>query len=244
MPRRSRARYAAIDDSIEREEAMTARGPLLPGSKQPAGAAPGAIAVGRVAPGHVAAGPPRGRIGAVAGRGERAPGWTLVEVLVALAIAGLLSGFAMPAMRDWIAMQTMLNEARRLTDSLHLARSEAIKSGYRVNVCKSKDRLHCTKAGGWEAGYIVYADTSRDGSVDPDEPLVRVEGPAPAGISIRANHPLDSYVSFTSLGRARLLNGALQMGTFTLCRDGRRAYEIVLANSGRVRIDKATGICS
>ena len=173
----------------------------------------------RLAPARHAAGSarlPRGR--------DRATGWTSVEVLVALAIAGLLAGLAVPAFRDWLAMQATLNEARRLTDSLHLARSEAIKSGYRVNVCKSTDRLHCTKAGGWETGYIVYADTSRDGTVDPDEPLVRVEGPAPSGISIRANHPLDNYVSFTSLGRARLLNGALQMGTFTLCRDGRRAY--------------------
>jgi type IV fimbrial biogenesis protein FimT len=167
-----------------------------------------------------------------------------VEVLVALAIALLLARLAIPAFRDWIATQSMLNEARRLADSLHLARSEAIKSGYRVNVCKSRDRSHCTLAGGWDTGYIVYADTSRDGHVDPDELLVRVEGPAAPGVSIRANHPLDNYVSFTSLGYARLLNGALQMGTFTLCRDGQRAFQVVIANSGRVRIDKATGVCA
>lgn len=183
------------------------------------------------------------RIGPIPGGRACTGGRTLLELLVALAIAGLLVGFAVPPYRDWLAAQRMLDEARRLIDSLHLARAEAIKSGYRVNVCKSRDRRHCTSAGGWESGYIVYADTSRDGSVDPDEPLVRAEGPAERGISIHANHPLDSYVSFTSFGQARLLNGALQMGTFTLCRDGQRAFQVVIANSGRVRIDKAAGIC-
>jgi hypothetical protein len=33
-----------------------------------------------------------------------------------------------------------------------------------------------------------------------------------------------------------MLSGALQMGTFTVGRRGRNALEVVLANSGRVRI--------
>ena len=201
-------------------------------------------AVRRSAGPRGAARPVHDRFGALTAPPARTFGRTIVEVLIALAIVLLLAGLAIPAFRDWIATQSMLNEARRLADSLHLARSEAIKSGYRVNVCKSMDRLHCTAAGSWDEGYIVYADTSRDGSVGADELVVRVEGPAPPGVSIRANHPLDNYVSFTSLGYARSLNGALQMGTFTLCRDGQRTHQIVIANSGRVRITKAAGICS
>jgi len=50
-------------------------------------------------------------------------------------------------------------------------------------------------------------------------------------------------VSYTPLGRARMLNGALQMGTFTLCRSGQNALEIVLANSGRVRVVKTGDRC-
>jgi type IV fimbrial biogenesis protein FimT len=177
------------------------------------------------------------------GRCALAAGGTLLELVLAVVLACLLVGFALPQYRDWLVAQRTLDEARRLVDSLHLARAEAIKSGYRVNVCKSHDRRHCTGNGGWESGYIVYADTSRDGSADADELLVRSEGPAESGITIRANHPLDSYASFTSFGQARQLNGALQMGTFTLCRNGQRAYQVVMANSGRVRIDKATGSC-
>ena len=71
----------------------------------------------------------------------------------------------------------------------------------------------------------------------------RVEGPATPGITIRGNRPVDDYVSYTSLGTARLLNGGLQMGTFTVCKSGRRAIDVVLANSGRARVQKTAMVC-
>jgi type IV fimbrial biogenesis protein FimT len=236
MSRRHRTRYVAYDIHPEGEAAMMSLKPKPIARERPA--------VTRCADRRRAARPRRRRFDAITAPRAGVAGRTIVEVVVALAIVLLLARLAMPPFRDWIATQSMLNEARRLADSLHLARSEAIKSGYRVNVCKSADRLHCTSAGSWDEGYIVYADTSRDGSVDADELIVRVEGRAPPGVSIRANHPLDNYVSFTNLGYARLLNGALQMGTFTLCRDGQRTHQIVIANSGRARISKVAGICS
>ncbi len=84
---------------------------------------------------------------------------------------------------------------------------------------------------------------NRDGRIDAGEPLLGIEGPAPSGITIDANRPLDDYVSYTSLGHARMLNGALQMGTFTLCRSGQLALRVVLANSGRVRTEKTSARC-
>jgi hypothetical protein len=45
------------------------------------------------------------------------------------------------------------------------------------------------------------------------------------------------------MGHARMLNGALQMGTFTVCRHGRKAIDVVLAHSGRVRIARTSAIC-
>jgi uncharacterized protein YjhX (UPF0386 family) len=40
-----------------------------------------------------------------------------------------------------------------------------------------------------------------------------------------------------------MLNGALQMGTFTVCRSGQRALHVVLANSGRVRTERTDIPC-
>ena len=67
--------------------------------------------------------------------------------------------------------------------------------------------------------------------------------PARAGIVIAGNRPVADYISFTSIGHARRHDGALQMGTFTVCRRGQSAQKIVLANSGRVRLDVTGEAC-
>jgi type IV fimbrial biogenesis protein FimT len=90
----------------------------------------------------------------------------------------------------------------------------------------------------------MYVDENRDGDIDSDESVIRREGSAPDGITVSANQPVANYVSYTALGHARLLSGALQMGTFVVCKPGQNALKVVLANSGRARIDKTHDRCA
>jgi type IV fimbrial biogenesis protein FimT len=173
-----------------------------------------------------------------------APGFSLIELMLGLVIFGLLFAFAPPAYRDWIASQQLANHARFIVNTLEQARSEAIKHGYRVNVCKTRDGHACADDGGWEAGWLVFVDENRNGLADPDELVLRREGPVGDEITVRGNHPVEDYVSYTSLGHARLLNGALQMGTFIVCKPGQKALHVVLANSGRLRIEKTRDACA
>jgi type IV fimbrial biogenesis protein FimT len=103
--------------------------------------------------------------------------------------------------------------------------------------------VQCADNGGWEAGFVMFVDVDHNGRIGAGEPVLGIEGPAPPGITITANRPLDDYVSYTSTGHARMLNGALQMGTLTVCRHGQRAQHVVLANSGRVRTERTTDLC-
>jgi len=171
-------------------------------------------------------------------------GFTLIEIMIALVIFALLLAAALPSYRDWIAAQQLANHAHFIADTLDLARSEAIKHGYRVNVCKTRDQRLCTDDGGWEQGWLLFVDENHSGQVDDDEIVLHREGPAQNGITMHGNRPVEDYVSYTSLGHARLLSGALQMGTFTLCKPGQNALKVVLANSGRARIDKTADRCS
>jgi type IV fimbrial biogenesis protein FimT len=137
-------------------------------------------------------------------------------MLLALAIAALLAVLALPVYADWIAESQMMNFARDLAGSMNVARSEAIKRGTRVNLCKSANRSTCAAGGDWAQGFVVYVDRDHDGQLDVAESALQVVAPASAGISARGNRPIADYVSYTSLGTARLLNGALQMGTLTV----------------------------
>lgn len=173
----------------------------------------------------------------------RMHGFGLVELLVALFVAVLLLLFALPAYNDWIATTEMMNEAQHLANSMNRARAEAINSGFRVNLCQTGGGRQCLPAGTWEGGWILFVDNNHNGEVDDDEKLLWTEEAAAPGVTLSANGPLKHYVSYTSMGHARMLNGALQMGTFTVCRHGRKAIDVVLAHSGRVRIARTSAIC-
>ena len=169
--------------------------------------------------------------------------FTLIELLVAVAIAALLLAAGAPAFYGWLNAYELANHAHHLAQTMTRARTDAVRTGQRVSLCKSPDRRQCSDTGSWEGGFLVFVDENENGRIDDGERVIEVDGGAPRGITIAANRPVDDYVSYTSLGRARMLNGALQMGTLTVCRRGQRAMHVVLANSGRVRTERTTTIC-
>lgn len=173
----------------------------------------------------------------------RSAGLSLIELLIALAVLALLIGLGAPSYRDWIASRQLANHAEYLAETLNVTRTEAIKRGMRVNLCKSRDSKQCDDTAAWEAGWIMFADENRDGQVENAESVIRVEGPARDQITVTGNRPVADYVSYTSFGYARMLNGALQMGTFVVCKPGQKAINVVLANSGRARIDRTSQPC-
>lgn len=171
-------------------------------------------------------------------------GFTLVELAIGLAILAVLAGFAVPSMSRFLAEQELLGEARRLSEAVMLARSEAIKRNAHVVICATTPSQPCGTAAHWHEGWIVFVDANADAEPDPGEPVIGREGPAAAGVTEIGNRPVSRYFRFDYLGQARMANGALQMGTIDVCRAGLRGYHVVLANSGRTRIDRASGLCA
>ncbi len=177
-------------------------------------------------------------------RAASAAGFTVVELMIALAIGAVLLLMAVPSYRAWIADVEVRHHVQALVEALSLARAEAIKRNGRVNLCHSADGLQCADAGSWETGWLVYGDANHNGELDDDETVIRVEGPAKPGITVRGNRPVEDYVSYTAVGHTRMINGALQMGTFTVCRPGHNAVDVVLANGGRVRVNRTKLPCA
>jgi type IV fimbrial biogenesis protein FimT len=73
-------------------------------------------------------------------------GFTLIELVVVIAIVAILSAVAAPSFRNLIAAQRVRSAASAITESLWLARSEAIKRNASVSFTLSSS----TMSNGWQ----------------------------------------------------------------------------------------------
>lgn len=106
-----------------------------------------------------------------------ARGFTLIELLVVMTIAAILIAAAIPSFQWFIATSRTSNAASELIATFELARSEAMRRGAIVSVCRTTDPnaaeavLACSSVSGagfdgndWGSGWVMFAKT---GGIDP-----------------------------------------------------------------------------
>ena len=98
----------------------------------------------------------------------RQQGFTLVELMVTLAVAIILLAVGMPLFSGIVGSNRATTQANELVSALKLARSEAVKRGAEVIVCPAGDEA-CGE--NWTNGWFVHSDADEDGSLDPEEVL-------------------------------------------------------------------------
>jgi type IV fimbrial biogenesis protein FimT len=163
---------------------------------------------------------------------QRDTGFTLWELLNALALAGLLLGLGVPSFRAFV------QDARRTADvnafvlAVQIARSEAAKRGQAVIVCKTADQQRC--AGdelGFDAGWMVFvnSDDRKPPARSPTEPLLFVHQPEMEG-TIVGNRALFEFRPY----RRRSTNGTL---VFCDERGTAAARAVIVSYTGRPRVD-------
>lgn len=96
------------------------------------------------------------------------PGFTLLELMVVLAIAGVLFAVGIPAMGNFIRNSRITGAANDVMAALHFARSEAIKRRFPVTLCTSTDLATCANSA-FLTGWVAFVDTNQSGQVDAGE---------------------------------------------------------------------------
>jgi prepilin-type N-terminal cleavage/methylation domain-containing protein len=100
---------------------------------------------------------------------KRTHGFTLLELMFVLVIAGILLGIGVPAMGDFIRNGRMTGAANDVLVAMHYARSEAIKRRLPVVMCTSDNALDAEPACADSAeltGWIVFVDNNGNGQWD------------------------------------------------------------------------------
>lgn len=169
-------------------------------------------------------------------------GFTLVELVVTLALAAILVALAMPDFGETLRSWRRDSATRALTSSLHLARTEAIKSSRRIMVCPSSNGTSCTATTEWRNGWMVFVDDgATDQAFDAGERILQVTT-APGGIASLTSSGGMTFLQFfpTSLMAPGSTAGATTGATtFTVTPSG--ATSATLVNKITVsRVGRAT----
>jgi type IV fimbrial biogenesis protein FimT len=174
----------------------------------------------------------------------RCRGFNLVELLVTIAVATILLTLGVPSLKATIDNSRAATQTNELLASIHLARSESIKTGRRVVLCKSDDATSCATDGGYDQGWVVFVDLDHDAALDSGESILRVHGPIGGSHGFSGDGDVASYIAFTSDGFARKTDGSMQSGQLTLdlCRPGSGKPKIVIKPTGRTGVE--TEACS
>lgn len=79
-------------------------------------------------------------------------GFTLTEIMMVIAILGILTAFALPSFRQYVANQRVKSASFDLISTLSFARSEAVKRNATVDITPA--------SGGWTNGWTISTGTT------------------------------------------------------------------------------------
>ncbi len=168
----------------------------------------------------------------------RQSGFSLIELMVTAVIAVVLVGFAVPSFQGMIMGGALTVGANDFVSGLQLARSEAVKRGGRVTVCKSSSTTVLAPScdgSTWGDGWIIFDDLDSSGTFDAGEDLIRIHEPLKYGFTVNADAILSDRVSFNSMGSSTGLNNTFASGSITLSYAA-ESREISIMSSGRARV--------
>ncbi len=163
---------------------------------------------------------------------RRSRGVTVVELLVAIAVLGILLGVAIPNLTQFMASNRLTSQINEFVSDISRARSEAGSRGTTVSICIAASATACATSGSaWEAGRIIFVDSNADGVIDNGETIIKYV-PALEGNTnlVSASFASTRSITFRPFGGLTTATG----GSFTLCAPGyTTGRQIVVAATGR-----------
>ena len=156
----------------------------------------------------------------------------MVELMVVIAIIGILTAVAAPSFSAYMARMMIQDQASALARAINLARSEAVRRSRPVSVCPSDQPESATPTCStvWTNGWIVYVDENTPNQIDGNDTVIRVQPGWPNGGPITSD---------TSSNPIRFLSNGMGVGmaqTFTIAPrngDTKLNKTITLSSTGR-----------
>ncbi|HET7586565.1 MAG TPA: GspH/FimT family pseudopilin [Gammaproteobacteria bacterium] len=163
------------------------------------------------------------------------PGFTLIELIVVIAILAIFVTTAVPGFSRLVTRERRVSTVLSVVRALNFARAKAITTGRYIQVCKSGDAAQCDESVTWSDGWIVYVDRDEDSDLDAEERILRRRGAMDESVELTANQNAFTFRPTPHPSTA---------GSLFVC-VGNQAYgeAVIISFTGRVRTapEKADG---
>lgn len=173
----------------------------------------------------------------------RSRGFTVIELLIVLAVTSILLAIAIPGFQNVIRSSLLASGANDFAASLSLARTKAVMARRNARLCPSTNGTSCTGSGAtWTGGWLMFLDNDGNGVPSTNE-LVQVRGPMDSRISLTVPSAFTQWIQFRPTGTVIGNNGA--GGQFNFCSGDFHDYSrlVNISVSGRVTTRKQADLC-
>jgi type IV fimbrial biogenesis protein FimT len=130
-------------------------------------------------------------------------GFTLVELMVTLAILAIIMGIAAPNLSTMIQNGRLSSATSDFNTALQLAKAESISRITAITICKDDGTsAACAGGGDWSQGWIIFVDVDGDTVVDGGDTILNVhESIGGADFSFTGStNEVDSTITFSPSG--------------------------------------------
>lgn len=163
-------------------------------------------------------------------------GFTLVELMITMAILAILSAVAIPSLQSFQRTSELSNITNNFIAALHSARAEGMKRNMDTMV------VPANKDTDWSKGWIVFVDVDRNGAYSTGDIIVMEQPAPPSYIIISGNNTFaanPSYVRYDGSGFVKPKAGDLANGALNFVGDATNYSQIrriIIAITGSFRV--------
>ncbi len=164
--------------------------------------------------------------------------------MITVVVLGVLIAMAIPSFQYVTNSSRITTPANELLAGMQLAKIEAVRRNARVVMCGSSNGTGCSGSGTWD-GWIMFADTDRDGVADNNEPIIRSYSIAAPATMQSSSNISNGKLMFRSDGFPRDTSGNLLEGIIRVCvpvtTPSDNGRDITVSKGGRAFIARHSG---